>query len=409
MRCTIAVLVAAALLTAAVCASATATDAADDGDEVVIESETRAPSAQQGEAMKKKAATPPPPSPDDAPDDGTLQHVYRKAKAKRLKDEQMWMDGLTENANINCPSLRMADSRDFHPPKQTTTSLRCATCQLMREYMVKRAQLIMLRGRTPSAAYVLDGDDDKTRSAANKVSSDEFCQSAYESYHLKERATGARVWMRRDGEKDEDELDAERAALLQSHLVASTGDACSSGGEQCSGDLLPVKFHTPEERRHLPCARFFFKQLCLREISRNDEPLEGCFDMAVTRIAKRFVTGGDRENTSVAQGAKLTASKSDIALRDDWSTVLGECLDKVLQCSSRFCNSRLVAIAMDREWTNFAWYEGAFGNDKLPYVVDPENRGRNMLNPYRKGGEKAAANPWLNGTWTKLDGFDEGA
>lgn len=319
-----------------------------------------------------------------------------RAEAAGLNNDQMWMDGLSEDVEMNCPSLKYTQSKDFNPPKkQVTSSLRCATCTLMKEFMLRRARLQVLKGRKPSAAFVLEGDNDGTRSEMNHFAGNEFCLAIYESYHLREQPDGERVWARRHGnekdkydpnrkkekkdespdEKKQNALAADKDALMKTHLVSTSGAKCSED------ELLPVKFHNPEQRRTLPCSRYFLRELCFDELSKKEDALEGCFE-------------------------KVVSMKVDKLIADQngpWVQSLEKCLDKALHCDVKFCHSRAVALVREQEWLEFAWYEGAFGNEKFSYIPDLDHKGRNMLNPYRKGGEKENKNPWLNGTWQQVE------
>lgn len=331
------------------------------------------------------------------------QSRLSRAEAAGLNNEQMWMDGLEEDVELNCPSVKYVQSKDFNPPKkQVTTSLRCATCTLMKEFMMRRARLQVLKGRKPSAAFVLEGDNDGTRTQMNLYAGGEFCAAVYESYHLREQPDGERVWARRYGndkdkydpfkknaaadkknkkdeespeEKKQNALAADKEALMKTHLVSTSGPKFSED------ELLPVKFHNPEQRRMLPCSRYFLREMCHDELSKKEDALEGCFE-------------------------KVVSMKLDKILTDQngpWIQALEKCLDKALQCDAKFCHSRAIALAREQEWLEFAWYEGAFGNAKFSYIPELEHKGRNMLNPYRKGGEKEKQNPWLNGTWQQVE------
>lgn len=327
----------------------------------------------------------------------------KRASAAGLNNDEMWMDGLEEDVELNCPSMKYTRSKDFAPPKkQITSSIRCATCNLMKEFMLRRAKLQVLKGRKPSPAFILEGDDDGTKSEMNKYAGGELCPAIYDSYQMKEQLDGERVWARRFGDKKDQydpekkkkkqqagddvvspeekkmsALAADKEALMKTHLVST------SGAPLDEDELLPVKFHNPEQRRTLPCSRYFLRELCFDEVGKKEEALEGCF-----------------EKISSMKLEKLIQDNKD---KQEWVTTLDKCLDKALNCEKKFCHARALANVRKQEWLEFAWYEGAFGNEKFSYIPELEYKGRNMLNPYRKGGEQENLNPWLNGTWKQVE------
>lgn len=320
------------------------------------------------------------------------QKVHDKMKKERggsINEEHLWMDGLADDIEVNCPSFRYKQSIHFDPPKkQITTTVRCATCNLMKEFMIRRAQLLVLRGRKPSGAYVLEGDDDGTKTTSNNFGGKEFCEAIHELYNLRQQPNGERVWVRRFSEEEEnlrskispEELQrsvlmSDREKLMKTHLVSASGEPVPDS------DVLPVKFHTPQERRTLPCARYFLKQMCFAELGSREDGIDDCFDTILNKI-----------------DVKSAQSKNS-----DWADKLEQCLHKALGCEKTFCNPRVLAEVKKQEWIELAWYEGAFGNPKFSYIPDFEHKGRNLLNPYRKGGEKEQMNPWLNGTWEQQE------
>lgn len=343
----------------------------------------------------------------------SVKDKMKQSRGGSINSEHLWMDGLADDAEMNCPSFKWTDSADFNPPKnEVTTSLRCATCNLMKEFMIRRARMLVLRGRRPSAAYVLEGDNDGTKSSLNGFAGKPFCEGLHDSYQLREKADGERVWVRRF-ENDEDaarfgsgtkslppsspssskespeernkkSLEADRLSLMKTHLVST---AVNSELDEAT-ELFPVKMHTPQQRRTLPCSRYFLKQLCFAELEAHEEHIDNCFDGVFEHIHRLKASS---RNTNKENPDQI------------WVDVLDRCLGKALVCERKFCNSKAVANARAREWLQFAWYEGAFGNPKFSYIPDLEKKGRNMLNPYRKGGEKENANPYLNGTWKQVE------
>ena len=318
--------------------------------------------------------------------------------------DPMWMDGLSRDVDINCPSLRFIDSAHFNPAPKATTMVRCRSCELIQNVLTSRAQRVAShRGgggggggghksarsagiAAVSASLVLDGDDTSgAKGRASGAAGNGICQVIYDLHDLRQHADGSRAWATRSAAS----LEADKQSLLRTHLVPNSGAAPTED------DLLPLRFHTPRERRMLPCARYFLRDLCYREVSANEEKIEECLESASLTISR----GGG----GTAAGADARTHENGDENDAPWVVSLRACVGRALGCSTRWCNSRLLAIAGEQDLLEFSWFEGAFGNDKFAYVADGARKGRNVLNPYRRGGEMAAKNPWLNGTWKRVE------
>lgn len=348
----------------------------------------------------------------------------------QITSQKVWMDGLkNDDVQINCPSLRFLDStQHFAPPKQRTSTVRCGACTLIVQFIIRRASLLVHRqgkGKPLSPSLILEGtserlsvDENNNNNINNhgrgpteqqRATADDLagalCEALHDVYTLRQQPDGKRVWARRSSAPAAEGSQEEKEALSQLHFVPS------SGVDPTEEELLPLKFHTPEERKMLPCARHLLRDLCYREITASEsaeEEMESCVAKAGAVLKKQHDnsankktqkgTDGDAEGP---QGRRRRRKEQDKETAE-WAAPLEKCLERVLSCSSKWCRSPMLTEAQEREFLHFAWYEGAFGNQKFSYVADRDKRGRNKLNPYRKSGELAGENPWLNGTWRQI-------
>jgi hypothetical protein len=205
--------------------------------------------------------------------------------------------------------------------------------------------------------------------------------------------------------------------LYETHLVRADG----RGTEGING--LPVTYHSPHERRTLPCASYLLKRTCQYWTEQNDDKVERC--LRVASQAARFYDeeadakelqlknahlpqlGGSDAQRRAAEELTAEAEDNGEVKAKMWPSELRNCLVRTLRCESRWCQLQPLMKAQEKELERHMMYEAAFGNPKFQYVVDPSRPGRNMKNPYAVGGAKHHLNAWLNGTWPKIEALHQ--
>lgn len=253
---------------------------------------------------------------------------------------------------INCPSIRDT-FRD-------SSSVKCDGCHVI---------AVALTYRIARARMTFD------------EATDGLCDDMMESV-LRQKTNGRRFWVppHKSRSKDQEIKDADRE-FETSRTITLTGMEARFGS--------PPTYHDEFEQTVLPCAPYLLKRLCFARFEQHEDDVERCWTSArqnATKAAKL----GEVKSGKKGQGVVVVVSPDS----DEEESLLN-CFSNALGCHTGDCHERRVLKAREAERLRFLKFEGAYGNQKVPFVEDEFTPGHMERNPYAPGGAKANANELL--------------
>jgi hypothetical protein len=229
---------------------------------------------------------------------------------------------------INCPSL----TDKF----RSSSSVKCDGCHVIAVALVYR----VVRKRE-----IFD------------EATDTLCNDMMHSV-LRQKTNGRRFWVppHKSGLADHDIAETDKK-LLESDEKTIT----LTGMDPRFGNL--VTYHDEWEQRVLPCAPYLLKRMCFERMGEHEEGVELCYN------AIRKTAPGKMIKPDTPEEEKLL-----------------ECVSAALGCEDGDCLERRVLEERKKERVRFLKFEGAYGNEKAPYVEDEFQPGMMEKNPYGPGG-----------------------
>jgi hypothetical protein len=184
---------------------------------------------------------------------------------------------------------------------------------------------------------------------------DALCEDMMEST-LRQKTNGRRFWVPPHKSKLGDTAMNEEDKLLETDRTMTLTGLDPRFGRT-------VTYHDEFEQRVLPCAPYLLKRMCFARLEEHDDAVEACF-----------------------KTAKKKAPNAIVKPDSEGEETLLECVSNALGCHSDDCHERRVLKAREEERVRFLKFEGAYGNEKAPYVEDEFQSGLMMKNPYGPGG-----------------------